>query len=53
MKKPVVCPLRFCLSPEILDKWVKIEGWKNADAARQEILDCVERYDATADKPHF
>ncbi len=34
-------------------KWVKLEGWKNAATARQEILDCVERYDATADKPHF
>jgi len=34
-------------------KWVKIEGWKDADAARQEILDCVARYQDTPDKPHF
>jgi inorganic pyrophosphatase len=25
-------------------KWVKIEGWKNADAARREILDSVKRF---------
>jgi inorganic pyrophosphatase len=25
-------------------KWVKIEGWKNADAARKEILDSVKRF---------
>ena len=25
-------------------KWVKIEGWANADAAKQEILASVERY---------
>lgn len=25
-------------------KWVKVVGWKGADAARQEILDAVERY---------
>lgn len=25
-------------------KWVKIEGWENADAARAEILESVERY---------
>jgi len=34
-------------------KWVKIEGWGDAAAARQEILDCVARYEAAADKPHF
>ena len=34
-------------------KWVKIEGWEGADAARQEILDCVARYDSAAEKPHF
>ena len=34
-------------------KWVKIEGWQGVDAARQEILDCVARYQATPDKPHF
>jgi len=25
-------------------KWVKIEGWKNADAARREIVDSVRRF---------
>ena len=25
-------------------KWVKIEGWKNADAARREILESVKRF---------
>ena len=25
-------------------KWVKLEGWGNADAAKQEILASVERY---------
>lgn len=25
-------------------KWVKIEGWADADAARQEILDSIEKY---------
>ncbi|HWP94700.1 MAG TPA: inorganic diphosphatase [Gammaproteobacteria bacterium] len=36
-------------------KWVKIEGWKGADEARREILECVERYRRTPDKekPHF
>ena len=27
-------------------KWVKVEGWKDADAARNEILSGVERYNA-------
>lgn len=26
-------------------KWVKVEGWQGADAARQEILDSVRRYE--------
>ncbi|MEO5596902.1 MAG: inorganic diphosphatase [Lysobacteraceae bacterium] len=34
-------------------KWVKIEGWQNADAARAEIIECAERFQATPDKPHF
>ena len=25
-------------------KWVKIEGWRNADAARREIMDSVKRF---------
>ena len=34
-------------------KWVKVDGWGDAAAARQEIVDCVARYCACADKPHF
>ncbi|KAB7623025.1 inorganic diphosphatase [Alkalilimnicola sp. S0819] len=34
-------------------KWVKVEGWKDAEAARKEILDAVERYNSTAEKPNF
>ncbi len=34
-------------------KWVKLEGWQGVEAARQEILDCVARYNATPDKPPF
>ena len=26
------------------NKWVKIEGWKDADIAKQEILDSIKRY---------
>jgi len=34
-------------------KWVRIDGWQGADAARREILECVARFDAAAEKPHF
>jgi len=34
-------------------KWVKIEGWEGPEAARQEILDSVKRYEETPDKPAF
>jgi inorganic pyrophosphatase len=34
-------------------KWVKIEGWRDAAAAKQEILDCVARYHDCPEKPHF
>jgi inorganic pyrophosphatase len=34
-------------------KWVKLEGWQGVEAARQEILDCVARYNDTPDKPRF
>jgi inorganic pyrophosphatase len=27
-------------------KWVKLEGWLGADAAKKEILDCITRYQA-------
>jgi inorganic pyrophosphatase len=32
-------------------KWVKVKDWKDADAARQEILDSVKRYEASKEKP--
>jgi inorganic pyrophosphatase len=32
-------------------KWVKIKGWEDAAAARQEILDSVDRYNALPSKP--
>ena len=28
-------------------KWVKVEGWEGIDAARKEIVDAVERYNAS------
>ena len=34
-------------------KWVKLEGWADADAARAEIMISVERYNATPVKPNF
>jgi inorganic pyrophosphatase len=34
-------------------KWVKIDGWRDAAAARQEINDSVTRYQDCPDKPMF
>jgi inorganic pyrophosphatase len=34
-------------------KWVKIAGWGDADAAREEIRTSVERYRQAPEKPHF
>jgi len=34
-------------------KWVRIDGWHGADAARAEIMECVERYQQCPEKPHF
>lgn len=34
-------------------KWVKIEGWKGVEEARQEISASIERYIAAPDKPNF
>jgi inorganic pyrophosphatase len=36
-------------------KWVKVEGWKDAEAARQEILEGVKRFDAVParERPRF
>lgn len=28
-------------------KWVKVDGWEDADAAKQEILDSIKRYEET------
>ncbi|WP_026376614.1 inorganic diphosphatase [Aestuariibacter salexigens] len=35
------------------NKWVKIDGWQGAEAAKQEIVSSVERYNTTEDKPAF
>ena len=34
-------------------KWVKVEGWEDAAAAKQEILDSVTRYEESDEKPAF
>ncbi len=34
-------------------KWVRLDGWADADAARAEIMASVERYNATPEKPNF
>ncbi|MBW3568199.1 MAG: inorganic diphosphatase [Proteobacteria bacterium] len=34
-------------------KWVKIEGWHGVDAAREEIMESLKRYEAEPEKPHF
>jgi len=34
-------------------KWVKIDGWGNKQAAHQEILDSIERYNNAPEKPCF
>jgi inorganic pyrophosphatase len=34
-------------------KWVNIKGWEGAEAARQEILDSVDRFESLVDKPNF
>lgn len=35
------------------NKWVRTGGWQGVDAARQEILDAVDRYQAAPEKPAF
>jgi inorganic pyrophosphatase len=32
-------------------KWVEIKGWEDAESARREILESVERYNALPEKP--
>ncbi len=34
-------------------KWVKVEGWENAEAAKEEIRQSVERYNNATEKPAF
>ncbi|WP_303785153.1 inorganic diphosphatase [Azovibrio restrictus] len=34
-------------------KWVKVKGWKGLDAAKQEILDSVKRFESSKEKPKF
>lgn len=34
-------------------KWVRIEGWYGAEAARKEILEAVARYKGARVKPNF
>lgn len=34
-------------------KWVKITGWVGPEQAKQEIVDSIERYRASKDKPAF
>lgn len=35
------------------NKWVKIEGWGDAAAAKEEIVSSIKRYNETEDKPAF
>ncbi len=34
-------------------KWVKVAGWENAEAARQEVLESIARFDDAPDRPNF
>ncbi|TVZ37793.1 inorganic pyrophosphatase [Alteromonadaceae bacterium 2753L.S.0a.02] len=34
-------------------KWVKLDGWGNADAAKQEIIDSIENYKKQPKAPRF
>lgn len=34
-------------------KWVKVEGWEGPEAARLEIMDSVERFKTSPEKPNF
>jgi len=35
------------------NKWVTVDGWEGVEAAGQEILDSIQRYQALPRKPHF
>jgi inorganic pyrophosphatase len=34
-------------------KWVKVEGWADADAAKAEIVASIARFQAAPEKPCF
>jgi len=34
-------------------KWVRVGGWEDAEAAKQEILASIAMYNAAPEKPHF
>ena len=34
-------------------KWVKLDGWGGRDEARRVLVESIERYEATAEKPKF
>jgi len=34
-------------------KWVKVQGWADTEAARQEVLESIERYQQAPEKPCF
>jgi inorganic pyrophosphatase len=34
-------------------KWVKVRGWGGRDEARQLLVESIERYEASAEKPNF
>ena len=35
------------------NKWVKVQGWADSDAAAQEIRDSIQRFDDAPEKPFF
>jgi inorganic pyrophosphatase len=35
------------------NKWVKLDGWADVDAAKQEINDSVKRFNQLKEKPNF
>ncbi|HOP21555.1 MAG TPA: inorganic diphosphatase [Gammaproteobacteria bacterium] len=34
-------------------KWVKVDGWRDADVAKQEILDSITNFEEAKEKPRF
>ncbi len=34
-------------------KWVRVDGWGDADAGRKEVIDAVERFNNALEKPNF